>query len=141
MTVCGYDDFPLTCNRDLRYRLNLTEQFVRSAYLNDERFVLRQRVVGNDNPIKLGRCFQFLNNWYGFDHGGDHGNQYTVAKEKIFTLPNTTDDPSTQSELAEKYGITKQTMNNYMRLAKSIPELEELVDTAEEKMMIGNREK
>ena len=46
-----------------------------------------------------------------------------------------------QSELAEKYGITKQTMNNYMRLAKSIPELEELVDTAEVKMMIENREK
>lgn len=28
-----------------------------------------------------------------------------------------------------------------MRLAKAIPELEELVDTAEIKMMIGNREK
>ena len=100
-----------------------------SAYPNDERFVQHQRVVGNDNPIKLGRCFQFLNNWYGFDHGGDHGNQYTVASEKIFNLPDITDTPSTQKELAEKYNITQQTMNNYMRLAKAIPELEELVDT------------
>lgn len=74
-------------------------------------------------------------------NGGDHGNQYTVASEKIFNLPDTTDTPSTQSELAEKYGITKQTMSNYMRLAKAIPELEELVDTAEIKMMIENREK
>ena len=122
MTVCGYDDFPLTCNRDLRYRLNLTEQFVRSAYLNDERFVLRQRVVGNDNPIKLGKCFQFLNNWYGFEKGI---NQYSM--EKIFT--SSENNPINQSELAEKYGITKQTMNNYMRLAKAIPELEEVVDT------------
>lgn len=84
---------------------------------------LRQRVVGNDNPIKLGRCFQFLNNWYGIQNGGDR-----KSEEKIFTLKST-DTPSTQSELAEKYGITKQTMSNYMRLAKAIPELEELVDT------------
>lgn len=106
-----------------------------SAYLDDEQIVQRQRVVGNDNPIKLGRCFQFLNNWYGIQNGGDR-----KSEEKIFTLKST-DTPSTQSELAEKYGITKQTMNNYMRLAKAIPELEELVDTAEEKMMIENREK
>ena len=66
-------------------------------------------------------------------NGGDR-----KSEEKIFTLKST-DTPSTQSELAEKYGITKQTMSNYMRLAKAIPELEELVDTAEIKMMIGNR--
>ena len=52
-----------------------------------------------------------------------------MASEKIFNLPDTTDTPSTQKELAEKYCITKQTMSNYMRLAKAIPELEELVDT------------
>ena len=27
---------------------------------------LRQRVLGNTNPVKLGRCFSFLNNWYRF---------------------------------------------------------------------------
>ena len=52
-----------------------------------------------------------------------------MASEKIFNLPNTTTTLSTQKELAEKYGVTQQTMNNYMRLAKAIPELEELVDT------------
>lgn len=90
---------------------------------------LRQRVVGNANPIKLGKCFQFLNDWYGFEKGGNHGNQYTVPKEKIFTLPKASNEPTTQSDLATAYGITKQTMNNYMRLAKAIPELENLVDT------------
>ena len=88
---------------------------------------LRQRVLGNTNPVKLGRCFSFLNKCYGFSQGGNHGNQYTVAKEKVFTLPN--NEPHNQTELAESYGITKQTMNNYMRMADMIPELEDLVDT------------
>ncbi len=70
-----------------------------------------------------------MNDWYGFEKGGNHGNQYTVPKEKIFTLPKTSNEPTTQSDLATAYGITKQTMNNYMRLAKAIPELENLVDT------------
>lgn len=77
--------------------------------------------------MKLGRCFQFLNDWYGFERGGNHGNQYTVANEKLFNLPN--EEPSTQKELAQSYGITQQTMNNYMRMASMIPELEDLVDT------------
>lgn len=64
---------------------------------------------------KLGRCFSFLNKWYGFEHGGNHGNQYTVASEKVFNLPN--NEPKSQKELAESYGITKQTMNNYIRMA------------------------
>lgn len=90
---------------------------------------IRQRGIGNPNPIKLGKCFQFLNDWYGFEKGGNHGNQYTVPKEKFFTLPKTSNEPTTQSDLATAYGITKQTMNNYMRLASMIPELEDLVDT------------
>lgn len=49
--------------------------------------------------------------------------------EKFFHSPDLTDEPSTQKELAQNYGVTQQTMNNYMRLAKAIPELEDLVDT------------
>lgn len=37
--------------------------------------------------------------------------------------------PQNQTELAESYEITKQTMNNYMRMASMIPELEDLVET------------
>lgn len=83
--------------------------------------------MGNTNPVKLGRCFEFLNNWYGFKHGSSsfQGNQYVEVKSKLFTSPNT-NEPSTQKELAESYGITKQTMNNYMRMASVIPELEDL---------------
>lgn len=102
-----------------------------SAYLDDEQIVQRQRVVGNDNPIKLGRCFQFLNNWYGIQNGAKsfQGNQYKEVSGKISHSPNAGFEPVNQSELAEKYGVSQKTMNNYMRLAKAIPELEELVDT------------
>lgn len=50
-----------------------------------------------------------------------------MAKEKVFTLPN--NEPHNQTELAGSYSITKQTMNNYMRMADMISELEDLVDT------------
>ena len=45
--------------------------------------------------------------------------------EKLFHSPNN-NNPSTQKELAESYGITQQTMNNYMRMADMIPESEDL---------------
>lgn len=51
-----------------------------------------------------------------------------MANEKLFILPNL-NHPSTQKELAESYGITQQTMSNYIRIANMIPELEDLVDT------------
>ena len=90
---------------------------------------LRQRVLGNTNPVKLGRCFSFLNKWYGFQHGAKsfHGNQHIEVSEKVFHSPN--NEPSTQKELAESYGITQQTMNNYMRMANMTPELEDLLET------------
>lgn len=50
-----------------------------------------------------------------------------MPNEKVYNLPNNI--PTTQKELAESYGITQQTMNNYMRMADMIPELEDLVDT------------
>ena len=88
--------------------------------------------LGNTNPVKLGRCFSFLNNWYGFEHGGDR-----KSKEKVFTMKNSS-DPKNQTELAESYGITKQTMNNYIRMANMIPELEDLVETNIRQRGIGN---
>jgi DNA repair exonuclease SbcCD ATPase subunit len=92
---------------------------------------LRQRVVGNANPIKLGKCFQFLNDWYGFEHGAKsfQGNQHKKVSAKFLHTPDLANTPSTQKDLAQDYGISHQTMNNYIRLAKSIPELEDLVDT------------
>ena len=84
---------------------------------------LRQRVLGNTNPVKLGRCFEFLSNYYGFHRGGDR-----KSNTKLLCL-NDSVLPQNQIELAQSYGITQQTMNNYMRMANMIPELSDLVDT------------
>lgn len=78
---------------------------------------LRQRVLGNPNPIKMGRCFEFLNDYYGF-HQGNGSNQHE-QKRNNFHFANS-DTPSNQIELAESYGITQKTMNNYMRMADMI---------------------
>lgn len=84
---------------------------------------LRQRVLGNHNSVKLGRCFDFLKDYYGLQNGGDR-----KSDEKLFHLKSS-DAPTTQKQLAETYGITQQTMNNYIRLTKTIPELDDLVQT------------
>lgn len=76
--------------------------------------------MGNTNPVKLGRCFEFLNNWYGFIQGT---NQYSFTKV-LCSSENST--PKNQTELSESYGITKQTMSNYMRMANMILESEDL---------------
>lgn len=67
----------------------------------------------------MGRCFEFLNKWYGFGIGT---NQHSLTKVLCSS------EPHNQKEIAQSYRITQQTMNNYMRMASMIPELEELVD-------------
>lgn len=67
--------------------------------------------------MKLGRCFSFLNNWYGFEHGGDrksNPNNYGLK---------------TQKQLADEMGISIPTLQNYKLLADMIPELEDLIYT------------
>ena len=59
--------------------------------------------------------------------GGNGSNQYKQTA-KLLTIADI-NTPSNQIELAESYGITRQTMNNYMRMANMIPELEDLLDT------------
>lgn len=79
---------------------------------------LRHRVVGNANPIKLGKCFQFLNDWYGFEKGN---NQYGYEKNSHPKI--------TQEQLASQMDMDVRTLQNYKMLADMIPELDELVTT------------
>ena len=110
---------------------------------------LRQRVLGNTNPVKLGRCFKFLNEWYGIRDGsakkvglrikeleriygikqggsGFYGNRHT---ENNIETPNNSETLKTQEQLAKEMGFSVDTLNNYKKLTEMIPELEELVDT------------
>lgn len=88
---------------------------------------IRQRDIGNPNPMKLGRCIKELERIYRIKNGGSgfYGNQYCKNEE----LGNNFVAPKTQEDLAKELGITVQSINNYKKLTEMIPELEELVDT------------
>ena len=66
--------------------------------------------------------FSIFERIYGVEYGGDR-----KSRPNISDLKNN-DNPKNQSELANTYGITKQTMSNYMRMANMIPELDDLVE-------------
>lgn len=57
---------------------------------------------------KLGRCFSFLNDYYGFHHGGDR-----KSSAKLLHLKNS-DEPKTQKELVESHGMIQQTMQRLL---------------------------
>ena len=83
---------------------------------------IRQRGIGNPNPIKLGRCIKELERIYGIKQGGHGSNQYVQNSNNFKSA-------KTQEDLAKELGITVQSINNYKKLTEIIPELEELVDT------------
>ena len=125
-TVARYNRVMNSDDEELKKKVLANEVSINAGYKDLIESNLRQRVLGNTNPVKLGRCFIFLNKYYGFERGGNGSNQYE-QKAKLFTIANP-NIPSNQIELADSYNITRQTMNNYMRMASMIPELEDLQD-------------
>lgn len=77
---------------------------------------LKQRVIGNDNPVKLGRCFKELERIYGIEYGGDRKSSGTKFNLK------------TQEDLAKEYGISTKMLSNYKKLTTLIPEIQDLVE-------------
>lgn len=63
----------------------------------------------------MGRCFDFLKDYYGFECGGNHGNQYTVAKEKIFTLPNSEESSNQHKQKGKIFTFANQNGGNKIR--------------------------
>ena len=86
---------------------------------------IRQRGIGNTNPVKFGRCLKELERIYGVQHGATtfQGNQYDQVTSNDFK------SPKSQEELASELGITVQTLHNYKQLADMIPEMQDLVET------------
>lgn len=72
--------------------------------------LIRQRGIGNTNPVKFGRCIKELERIYGIKNGGDRGNQYKEAEPQIAELP-------TQSDLASQFGMSVDTLKRYKDLA------------------------
>lgn len=83
---------------------------------------IRQRGIGNPNPVKLGRCIKELERIYGIQNGGNHGNQYKEAEPKVSEVP-------TQEQLADMIGISVDTLSNYKKLTELVPELQDWVET------------
>ena len=78
---------------------------------------LRQRGLGNVNPIKLGRCLKELEKIEGIRNGGDRKSE-----------PNYSVLIKTQDDLARELGVSKDTIQNYKRLADATPALQEIVE-------------
>lgn len=88
---------------------------------------LRQRGIGNTNPIKFGRCIKALEEYYKIGHGGDRKSNPTMS------------DLKSQSELAKDIGVSQDTLNNHKKLLTLIPELQELVETGQVSASTGSR--
>lgn len=88
---------------------------------------IRQRGIGNPNPVKLGRCIKELERIYGIRNGssgGNGSNQYTKLEPKV------SDEAKTpQEQLADIIGISVDTLNNYKKLTELVPELQDWVET------------
>lgn len=80
---------------------------------------IRQRGIGNPNPVKLGRCIKELERIYEVREGSAGKSEPKLSDGNIFN----------QSDIAEMIGISVDTLNNYKKLTELIPELEDLVDT------------
>ena len=83
---------------------------------------LKQRVPGNSNPVKLGRCFAFLEEYYNIKRGGNGSNQHEQKQNNFVNAKS-------QKDIANEAGVTTVTIQNYKRLASSIPEMQELLNT------------
>lgn len=79
---------------------------------------IRQRGIGNTNPVKFGRCLKELERIYGIKEG---------RPEKL--PQNAEVSNTTQSDLASQFGMSVDTLNRYKTLADSIPEIQNLVET------------
>ena len=76
---------------------------------------LRQRGLGNTNPIKLARCVIELEKLYGIKKGS---NQHSLRNNFV---------SKTQDQLSQEIGIDKRQLQNYKKLLNLIPELQDLV--------------
>lgn len=80
---------------------------------------IRQRGVGNPNPVKFGRCIAELERIYGIKNGGDRKSEPTKLGVK------------TQKELAEELSMSSEQLRKYKSLTDLIPELQDAVQSGQ----------
>lgn len=80
---------------------------------------IRQRGIGNPNPIKLGRCIKELERIYGVRDGSAGQSEPKLSGGDVLY----------QSDIAEMIGISVDTLQNYKKLTELVPELQDWVET------------
>ena len=111
--------------------LGITQiEAVKRTYDNDDSLIkdlietnLRQRGIGNTNPVKFGRCILELERIYGI-RNGSFGK--VSLEDKNCLLKS---DPRTEQQFADQLGISLTSLKNYKKLAELIPEIEDFLDT------------
>ena len=79
---------------------------------------IRQRGIGNVNPVKFGRCIRELERIYNIKHGGDR------ASGTKFPLKS-------QEDLAEELDMSTKQLRKYKSLTDLIPELQDAVQSGQ----------
>lgn len=89
---------------------------------------IRQRGDVGGSAKKVGLRIKELERLYGIKQGGSgfYGNQHT---ENNLESSNNYKTPKTEEALANEFGISVSSLQNYKQLAEMIPELSDLVDT------------
>ena len=94
---------------------------------------LRQRGIGNLNPIKFARCIVELERIYGVRQGSAK----VIGDGKVFEENNS--PQKSQDELASELGLEDSHLRNYKKLLTLIPELQGLIESGEMTPTVGHR--
>lgn len=87
---------------------------------------IMQRGVENVNPMKMARCIIELERIKGVRQGN---NQYSSLSDNLTS--------TTQSNIANELNISRQQLQDYKKLTKLIPELQQMIENNEVKATIG----
>ena len=93
---------------------------------------LRQRGIGNLNPIKFARCITELEKYYGVRQGSENEKGDNKIGEK-----NNSPHQKLQTDIANEIGLDKTQLRNYKKLLTLIPELQTLIETGEMPPTVG----
>ena len=88
---------------------------------------LRQRGIGNLNPMKLARCILELERIYGVKRGGDRKSIVVNSSYQSETVSHLISGNS-QKEIAQNIGLTERRIQQLKKLNELIPELQILVE-------------
>lgn len=104
-------------HRTLYFSLDLLEDLISTNIM--------QRGVGNVNPMKMARCIMELERIKGIQNGGDRKSD----KDNLNLI--------TQKGLAEELRISQQQLQDYKKLTKLIPELQQMIENGSMKATVG----